>query len=422
MLLCLVFCTTSASAVEITVEVQNNWPVDIVLCAGDTTKDLEGFEDKLKAELRSAGVDLARVRIQAAESKSFSSTGDGLNLMIKEFTKFPATATNPHISAWGDLIGPSIGGGQPVPFHGMWLKEEGRGSAEVHMMTRLFCPAHALVISPRVRDNLDGTFSGYFCFLRTDAYGGANLAPGVFSGPDTSPTYVDLIKFENQKMDNLSLYLNGISGVEYNRLATSDRVAFQFGYKGSRPPEGIYWGTPISLDVYVKGATFTIYNGANKILEYTDPKPINSGGVLYGMAMAGHGGISEISFSLGAVTPLVDAVRAPNYQSASSRFIVDVCDEPREDFANQEKVGELTQRMLSDNAYYIGWGTSRSKASIDNFVKHNEGQGTYLDNTRTDIYRQTARYIEPIVNKRITNDNEIILEKNREYIFSTKQS
>ena len=134
----------------------------------------------------------------------------------------------------------------------------------------------------------------------------------------------------------------------------------------------------------------------------------------------GHTGIESAEFTVGGVTPLIDAVRAPSYQNKSNRFIVDFCDSPREDFNDLEKVGELSERIKADEAYYIGAGTSVSKASIQQFIQRCGGNGTYVQNTRPDIYQQIADYIYPIVNKREPSAGKEYLIKDKQYAYEVE--
>ena len=97
----------------------------------------------------------------------------------------------------------------------------------------------------------------------------------------------------------------------------------------------------------------------------------------------------------------------------------------REDFQDPAKFGELAQRMQGNNAYYIGWGRTSltnqeipSKSSMELFIQRNGGNGKFFDNTNPNIYRDTANYIEPIVNNRQALDGRVYLYKDKDYLFT----
>lgn len=108
---------------------------------------------------------------------------------------------------------------------------------------------------------------------------------------------------------------------------------------------------PYHWDVKFDRGTITVkIDGVTK-LAYTNRKPLPAG--QYGFISVGHtsGGIFQnIVVKQSSVRDLVEVVRAPNWRPHSHRFIVDVTDEPREDFADNEKLGELAQRVFADGA------------------------------------------------------------------------
>lgn len=186
----------------------------------------------------------------------------------------------------------------------------------------------------------------------------------------------------------------------------------------------IFYTDPLSVSIQFTTTDLTILY-EDKVVYTTKIPPerqISSGVMMYGLASADHGGLSEITYKVGSISPLIEAVRSPSYRPHSSRFIVDVCDNPREDFSNPEKVGELTQRMQADNTHYIGWGTDQSIPSMRSYITHNNSTGAVFNSESANVYQQTAEYIASTVNKQLTGGNVQYFLKDYEYAFSAKEN
>ena len=148
-----------------------------------------------------------------------------------------------------------------------------------------------------------------------------------------------------------------------------------------------------------------------------DPDPLPPGGFGFFTTGVGSSNCEKITVKSELSADLLEVTRSPNYRVNSHRFIIDLSDTPREDFQDEYQVGELSERIKLDKAYYIGLGREDSKASIQEFISKIDGQGKYIDNSHSEVYDLIADYMEPIVNKRILSQDKVYLLQNREYNF-----
>lgn len=441
---------------------KNNSPIDIILCTGDTNKDLQGFSEQLMGALALQNIDASRIRIMSSMREEVFTSKDGeLQNMIDNFHTVIPDQTLPFISRQGNLLGPGVRDpskpppeGPPVlspyPYNidGLISNKEYPGNVNIEMTTQFYCPAHGMFFAPKLKYK-DGKLSGYIVKLSVRGYA-YDLEPPEPLGPGNTFTsgrpYAHVFWMEDvDPMDlrfmsnKLSIYNpNGgsIGGTPDTSHGTLRGVGATESFEYFLPPDNgdnvdddsigedsgvpIFYTDPLSVGIQFTTTDLTILY-EDKVVYTTKIPPerqISSGVMMYGLASADHGGLSEITYKVGSISPLIEAVRSPSYRPHSSRFIVDVCDNSREDFSNPEKVGELTQRMQADNTYYIGWGQSSSKSSIENFIRHNSDYGKFFQNTDSDIYQQTAEYIESIVNKVLTNEGTAYLTKDKQYIFT----
>lgn len=392
------------SALGVTVSIQNDWPVDIVLCAGDTNKDLDKFKEQLTAALVTAGVDESRLNITASEVKKFTSVGDGLKVLQNDWLLYPSGVSRPVMNG-GELSGPSP--------RGLLVcnEKETTGNVKVNMDFTWWCAVHVGGLSPRMAKKSDGDYEGYWISL--EAPDSISQEMYVRFGSKLCPVLYRVNSFGAKGAFPYRTNPIGNAFPDATMLSRGNYVDCRPDSNNRQAHQVVCELNGSILQCWIDGKLCMTYDLRG------DPKGMLTSGTMgYGLSNSNHIGLSAVAFEYGAITPLIEAVRSPNYNSSSSRFIVDVCDTPREDFGNVEMVGELTQRMQADNAYYIGWGQNDSKVSIENFIKHNNGNGTYLRNTDSDIYQQTAKYIEPIVNKILTGKDTEYLLKDYSYGFT----
>lgn len=399
--------TLNTYAIDIQIGIQDNSPVDIILTGGDTDFDYEGFSEKLTAELIAAGVAEERINIKASELKSFSSTDDGLTIMQNDWYCLPPSSNKPTLNG-GELVGPS-----PKGFL-ICNEPDTSGYVEISMDFTWWCAVHIGGYSPRLTKKSNGDYAGYFISL--EAPSEATQRPNDRFGSMLCPVLYRVDSFGLPF--NIDYKPNGI-GNSFSKGVMLARGAAVPTTGSNMPHTSRCVLDKNILYVWVDGALCLTYDLRDEGITYP------TGTMGYGLSNSIHIGLSAVSFTMGGVTPLVDAVRSSSWQTSSSRFIVDVCDVEREDFQDPAKFGELAQRMQGNNAYYIGWGRTSltnqeipSKSSMELFIQRNGGNGKFFDNTNPNIYRDTANYIEPIVNNRQALNGRVYLYKDKDYLFT----
>ena len=424
-------------AVSVKVGPQHNSPVDIVLSAGDTNFNLDNFEELMYKALEDAGVERDRVNIQAGKTTKISSSGAGAQEIFDTWKVMP-TGTNgfrvedgklyaPNAENWSGFVDPTSydsSGKLKIKLNMAWIDiPQGMG-----LMFK---------VRPYEKVVKDTTLMDFYVVY---------ILTGWTKHPDK---YIMLIKVKGYPAFSEHMlnsggpipwmrkeYLNSDQGPLWPNNPnyrihpfTKDTIYFRMAeyltdaYIGgdAMVDAGHSDGTEPKLHTlqieYDKGNIKAWYNDTLYI-DYTDPDPIEIGGWGFGNISVVKSYYQDIEIEIGGTMDLIEAVRSASFKPQSDRFVVDVCDTPREDFKDEFQVGELAERIKLDGAYYLGLGQNTSKASINSFIKRVD-RGKYFDNTSPDIYQQLASYISKIVNRREPESGRMNLLKDKEYIYIT---
>ncbi|MGN0319659.1 MAG: hypothetical protein ACI4D1_01990, partial [Lachnospira sp.] len=88
--------------------------------------------------------------------------------------------------------------------------------------------------------------------------------------------------------------------------------------------------------------------------------------------------MSELSMSMDVVKSLSETLREPNWTDGADKFLVNLNEDPIEDFDNVSVTAELLNRLKNDDIYYIGWcGKDNSSKSYD-FLQKNDLIGSVI--------------------------------------------
>ena len=406
--------TLNTQAIGIQIGAKNEDPVDIILCSGETDMDLSEFEERITQALIREGVDKKRIHIQAGTSVSFSSQGDGLQEMQDNWYCFPDNMERPKMQlplmsngrADEELFGPSPKGimicNQP----------EVGGDVVIDMDFTWWCAVHIGGFSPRIHKVSENTYEGYFVSL--EAPNGVSQYMYNSFGSAVRPVLYYGTLVEGGSFDYRADAMTNAFVMERAQVVACGASIAR------RPLESKGYRLPLRVHCEIENNILKVWLNRGLCLE-TKLTELKSGTIGYGVAACNHIGLKSFSFEMDSMTPLIEAVRSPNYLNKSDRFIVDVCDVPREDFDEIEKVGELAERIQADDAYYIGWGKDTSKSSINTFLNRLQNHGVYVPTDKgQDIYTITAKYIEPIVNRRESKTGKEYLIKDKQYLFETE--
>lgn len=404
-------CTSlSVSAVDITLGVKDNSPVDIVLASGETDFDTDNFKGALEIALRKNNVDLNRVNILASETSVMDMANTDPQVILKSWTK------------WGDkdanYVYDSVHNAIRDQVYHCLRSGYYNHTAPIIKNSKITMSADITGYTHTCNNYFGFTFNqqgsrDYYAVVWQDT---AGTKCGMMAGQP----YVGLaiIKVKGCGIAGGQCY----EGTHDSRcqhattLAYNNETWIPSNPNGSNP-------RPYHWDVEFNRGTITVKIDGITKLTYTDPNPLPAG--QYGFISVGHtsGGIFQnIVVKQSSVRDLVEVVRAPDWRPQSHRFIVDAVDAPREDILTESKLGEIAQRVAADGAYYVGLGLDSSQVSIKSFISRNNSKGLYLNNNSSDVYDKLAKYIASIVNSTSKEKGTLYLTKDKQYEFSTKVS
>lgn len=357
-----------AASASISVGLRDNRPIDIILAAGETDYDLDKFESTIRNALAAADVDLNRVKIQSVQSTNSAAE-----------TSFPWTVY-----------------ASPAEFTG-----------------------HASRQSTSSGDKL--TFKGH---EKTPFQVGYQ-----YTVPSKGLTkFAVEFKVVPQRMDSHTISHGGFSFAGYDvRVYPKGNV--QVSHAGERT---VSLGTATSSGLVIrcevtKSEAKFIVDGKVVHTSLTPPKEV---GTLKAYAVFTSHNCPSISvFSVENVKvetqvakDLIEVVRAPDWRPNSHRFVVDINDELRKDFQEGDKLGELIQRMIKDDAYYIGLGTSKNMEQMKSYIAKDPGHGYVADNSVGTVMTGVANFIAPIVNKRVSTTGRQYLLQSNEFVVTNSAS
>ena len=110
-------------------------------------------------------------------------------------------------------------------------------------------------------------------------------------------------------------------------------------------------------------------------------------------------------------------------------MLVNVNDVVNQQLNNPTTLGELLTRTVNDEIYYTAWGQTVNKTQSEQFIKANNNNGIFINNTNyTNSINQTAQYIKGLINQRksseyvILNENTILSAADSSIMKNTANS
>ena len=92
-----------------------------------------------------------------------------------------------------------------------------------------------------------------------------------------------------------------------------------------------------------------------------------------------HISLQNLSMVVDKVRSLTEVVREPNWQENTKKFLVNLNEEPIEDFSSKSITAELLARMRNDDVYYIGWCSNANAIASQNFLIKHDLKGTIVN-------------------------------------------
>ncbi len=90
---------------------------------------------------------------------------------------------------------------------------------------------------------------------------------------------------------------------------------------------------------------------------------------------------SDITISTESTRGFAEIIRQPQWRSNAEHFVVNLEDNLVSDFEDQVKLGEILSRMGNEDINYLGWGTSTNQTQAENFIDKNNNKGMFTLNS-----------------------------------------
>jgi len=128
----------------------------------------------------------------------------------------------------------------------------------------------------------------------------------------------------------------------------------------------------------------------------------------HGCARPTHIAFQNLSMIMDQVRSLTEVVREPNWQENTKKFLVNLNEEPIEDFSSTSITAELLARLRNDDIYYIGWCSNQNAEASQDFLTKNDLKGTIVNIEAPGMptYEQQIQSIADEIYKRYWQNNE----------------
>ncbi len=268
---------------------------------------------------------------------------------------------------------------------------------------------------------VDQVLNGYLLFL---AYNGA-YGTNIYLYKVTNLNTKD---FHNASTGNIT------NGGAFTLIATETSNIYNLGsFMGHRKIR--IQAEPTALKMWYKGGTdVTAADGAldetNNLLTWTlasdgstvtsvPLQPTGSNNTAYGFgpvaSYRGHGCDALTIFSLSnlsmkwmdVVRSLTEVVREPNWHEDTDKFLVNLNEDPIEDFSSTSITAELLNRLRNDDIYYVGWCSDENSVASTAFLEKHDLRGAIvnIDAEATDEYNEQINAIADAVYARYAAHN-----------------
>lgn len=368
--------------------------IDIVLAKSKTSTDLTNFQSDLLAALEKQGINKNQVKISAIEAQ---------NVNIAEGFE------------WQQDVSSTIGsisitnGGKNVEMRGN-RTEPGK---------------NAIWIIPGQAQEQEFNFSYNIDY--GDSFNAAGMLLRVKQDGNTLTGY--MLSFNNT-------WTSAAGG----KLGAIWKFTYGIGNNSSNMTKTLLKGLSINksgtLNVKVTDSEIEVSGGGLSSTEtYTFTEEYGNG---YGFFsdhyshncdQIGSFTLTNINLKTTNVRKLEDVLREPDWREEAIKVLVNVNDVVNQQLNNPTTLGELLTRTVNDEIYYTAWGQTVNKNQSEQFIKANNNNGIFINNTNyTNSINQTAQYIKSLINQResseyvILNENTILSAADSSIMKNTANS
>ena len=368
--------------------------IDVVLAKSKTSKDLTNFQSDLLTALEKQGINKNQVKISAIEAQ---------NVNIAEGFE------------WQKDVSSTIGSISIT-----------NGGKNVEMRGNRTNPGkNAIWIIPGQAQEQEFNFSYNIDY--GDSFNAAGMLLRVKQDGNTLTGY--MLSFNNT-------WTSAAGG----QLGAIWKFTYGIGNNSSNMTKTLLKGLSINksgtLNVKVTDSEIEISGGGLSSTEtYTFTEEYGNG---YGFfsdhyshdcSQIGSFTLTNINLKTTNVRKLEDVLREPDWREEAIKVLVNVNDVVNQQLNNPTTLGELLTRTVNDEIYYTAWGQTVNKTQSEQFIKANNNNGIFINNTNyTNSINQTAQYIKGLINQRksseyvILNENTILSAADSSIMKNTANS
>ena len=368
--------------------------IDVVLAKSKTSTDLTNFQSDLLTALEKQGINKNQVKISAIEAQ---------NVNIAEGFE------------WQKYVSSTIGSISIT-----------NGGKNVEMRGNRTNPGkNAIWIIPGQAQEQEFNFSYNIDY--GDSFNAAGMLLRVKQDGNTLTGY--MLSFNNT-------WTSAAGG----QLGAIWKFTYGIGNNSSNMTKTLLKGLSINksgtLNVKVTDSEIEISGGGLSSTEtYTFTEEYGNG---YGFfsdhyshdcSQIGSFTLTNINLKTTNVRKLEDVLREPDWREEAIKVLVNVNDVVNQQLNNPTTLGELLTRTVNDEIYYTAWGQTVNKTQSEQFIKANNNNGIFINNTNyTNSINQTAQYIKGLINQRksseyvILNENTILSAADSSIMKNTANS
>ncbi len=262
--------------------------------------------------------------------------------------------------------------------------------------------------------------NGYLLFLDYDGAYGRDIYLYKVTNLDTEA-------FHNARTSDIP------AGGAFTLIATEKNKVYNLGsFMGHRKIQ--IQAEPNALKMWYKGGTdVTAADGdldeADHLLTWTlasdgstatsvPLERIGSHNTAYGFgpvaSYRGHGcaaltifSLTNLSMKMDVVRSLTEVVRQPNWHENTDKFLVNLNEDPIEDFSSTSITAELLNRLRNDDIYYVGWCSDENAEASTAFLEKHDLKGAIvnIDADATNDYNEQINAIADAVYARYVTHN-----------------
>lgn len=413
----------SVSAAEkVSVGLKDNRPVDIIVAAGKTDYNLDNFKSDLEKALKDRGVDLSRVSISQVQSTK-SSANDNFPWVV-----------------WSSSFSDSEGMGY-YGIKGLEKLEQERRDGKHNYKVGLGGVNGSTYTGHDFAYNLNISLKKNEILV--DGHPKQPYAAGVeylFPPEDCVNRFklaftVDPTNLQPHPDMRSCFYIAGFYIYVGMYINDGDLKLNSQGVC-VKDPSGrwIYSNLSNGEKHFLLEGTRSGYSlSVNGSVVHTEDRNITMDKMWFSTAFTSHScqqhgyaKLSNVILETSSAKDLIEIIRAPDWRPDSHKFVVDINDEPREDFDESDQMSECMQRIMADNAYYISYGKENvNKAQAEKFIgklgysselSYAGEWGLFSDNSSGDL-DEMAEWIEYIVNKTTPGKESETIVKKREFKY-----